>query len=94
MGIQSLAEAVILNSMEDIFDRRRRFDSLKFFSSDDFNVFAELSGMNLRSRIELLYIVRKLNGRVSKTKKTKKTDMAGRANNSPHALPVPSLSRR
>lgn len=60
MKARALAEAVILQSMEDLWDARHREASLSFFSSQDFRVCATIAGMATDDKIRLLNFVKKI----------------------------------
>jgi hypothetical protein len=56
-GIKSLAEAVILQAIEDLFDSSERKKSIDFFKSDNFTLCAETAGL---STLEQMRIIRML----------------------------------
>lgn len=62
MVTKSLAEAVILQSMEDLWDLRHRPESLKFFSGQEFRACARIAGMSTDDKLKLLNIVKKAVG--------------------------------
>ncbi|TAN45936.1 MAG: hypothetical protein EPN22_00900 [Nitrospirae bacterium] len=43
--IMNLAEAVILQSLSDLWRRDERHDSIKFFKGEGFNAYGSLAGM-------------------------------------------------
>jgi hypothetical protein len=57
-GLRRLAEAVIMQAMEDLWDREYRIQSLDFFSGERFEYCAELAGMPLYEQLALLKILR------------------------------------
>ncbi len=56
MGIINLAEAVILQSMEDLWDPLHRAESIDFFNGEGFRIFAKLAGINQARSSKTLYI--------------------------------------
>lgn len=58
--MKSLAEAIILQGLEDIYDSRYRAESLSFFSGTEFRVCAKMAGMSIEQKIKLLTLVRKI----------------------------------
>jgi len=52
--IQSLAEAVILQSIEDLFDPLQRKKSIDFFKGDDFRLCAEIAGLSAVDQIRII----------------------------------------
>jgi hypothetical protein len=45
-GIKNLAEAVILQSLEDLWDPSHRIESIDFFNGDGYRIYAKLAGLN------------------------------------------------
>ncbi|MEW6584069.1 MAG: hypothetical protein AB1442_00485 [Nitrospirota bacterium] len=64
VGLRSLAEAVILQSMADLWNRDYHHASKKFFRGEGFTLWAALAGIGPLSRIRLLNLIQKeiLNG--------------------------------
>lgn len=60
MGVKSLAEAIIIQSLEDVSDHRHRADSMKFFAGNQFRTCARLAGMSQENQIEILGLVKSL----------------------------------
>lgn len=52
--IQFLAEAVILQSIEDLFDSLQRRNSINFFRGEGFNVYAEIAGLSTANQIRII----------------------------------------
>ena len=59
MGMKSLAEAIIMQSITDLWKEDERESSLKFFKGEDFSVCAEMAGMDLPDQIKLMTLVNK-----------------------------------
>ncbi len=60
MGVKSLAEAIILQSMEDLSDARARAESLEFFSGEAFRICAQMAGMKPDEQLRILELVQQL----------------------------------
>jgi hypothetical protein len=58
MGLKGLAEAIILQSMEDAADRERCEDAVAFFKGLDFIICAEIAGLDTVDQIRLLTMAR------------------------------------
>jgi hypothetical protein len=61
MCIRTLAEAVILQSLEDLSDFRHRTESIEFFSGTGFRMCAEVAGLDADGKVQLLDLARKIN---------------------------------
>ncbi len=51
---RSLAEAVILQSIEDLWNPACRRGSLMFFEGDGFVLYSEIAGISYRKRLDML----------------------------------------
>lgn len=60
MKLQMLAEGIILQSIEDLWNEDLRSESVAFFRSGDFIDCAEMAGMDLKGQVELLGLVKKV----------------------------------
>lgn len=58
MGIRNLAEAVILQSMSDLWDEEEREDCVKFFKGERFRICADMAGIDVSDQIKLLTMVK------------------------------------
>ncbi len=72
MGVKGLAEGIILQSMEDLWNENLRDESIAFFKGREFCVCAEIAGMNLADQIKLLGLVRGILSDNNKGTKQKK----------------------
>ena len=45
MNMKALAEAIILQSLEDLWDERHRKESLEFFKGQGFGVYSGIAGL-------------------------------------------------
>ena len=61
--VRHLAEAIILQSIEDLWDEEQRGDCLRFFRGGGFTVCAGMAGLNFSARGRLLGLVKKLTSR-------------------------------
>jgi hypothetical protein len=55
-GITSLAEAVILQSLEDLWDPSHRIESIDFFNGDGYRIYAKLAELNQTRSHKILNI--------------------------------------
>lgn len=73
MGKKSLAEAIILQSMEDLWDEKERDEAVQFLNGSGFSACAEIAGMNFFEQVRLYNMANKMIAReVPKKKKTGK----------------------
>lgn len=56
--LMNLAEAIILQSVEDLWDEGYKSDSLRFFKGEGFGICAAMAGMKRYDRLKLLQMVR------------------------------------
>jgi hypothetical protein len=71
-GLKALAEAVILQAMEDLWSDAHRKESLEFFEGEGFSHCADLAGMRVVERLKLIRMLRRLNAAAFKTRHSKK----------------------
>jgi hypothetical protein len=57
MGTKSLAEAVIMQCMRDLWDDEERQASMDFFQGEGFMKYAAFAGMDSKARQQLLRLV-------------------------------------
>ncbi len=57
MNIRNLAEAIILQSVEDLWDAKQKDDCLTFFYGESFGICAEMAGMNTYEQARMLQLV-------------------------------------
>ncbi|MBI5100677.1 MAG: hypothetical protein HZB33_02390 [Nitrospirae bacterium] len=65
MKLGNLAEGIILQSIEDLWNDEHKQESLAFFQGDDFLTCAALAGMNLLEQAKLLQMVSQASGNIS-----------------------------
>lgn len=58
MRLKGLAEGIILQSMEDLWDKRHKEDCIAFFKGKGFRDCAEMAGMTTSDQISLLNLVK------------------------------------
>ena len=58
MGLKALAEGIILQSVDDLWDEGLREDSINFFKGSDFSLCAEIAGMDMIDQVKLLKMVK------------------------------------
>ena len=57
MKMRNLAEAIILQSVEDLWDVKQKGECLTFFSSEGFSICAEIAGMTECEQMMMLKLV-------------------------------------
>jgi hypothetical protein len=55
MKSRHLAEAIILQCIEDLWDEDYRKDSINFFTGDDFRTCASIAGIEISAQLKILY---------------------------------------
>jgi len=58
MGLKGLAEGIILQSIDDLWDRHHKEDCITFFKGKGFRDCAEMAGMTTLEQIRLLNLVK------------------------------------
>ncbi len=58
MGLKNLAEGIIVQTMEDLWDDDLREDCIEFFKGEEFRLCAELADMSLDDQLKLLDMVK------------------------------------
>ena len=58
MGLKGLAEGIILQSIDDLWDKHHKEDCISFFKGKGFRDCAEMAGMTTSDQINLLNLVR------------------------------------
>jgi hypothetical protein len=59
MGLRNLAEAIILQSLEDIWSEEHRTESVDFICGERFRLCAQMAGMDTAEQIDLLLMLHK-----------------------------------
>lgn len=73
-AMSSLAEAIILQSIEDLWLEKEQSDCLNFFTGESFHICAKLSGMDFRDRVGLLALVKNISGKLLGSRHDKTRD--------------------
>ena len=60
MGLKGLAEGIILQSMEDLWDKHHKEDCIAFFKGKGFRDCAKMAGMTTSDQISLLNLVKNI----------------------------------
>jgi len=58
MGYRSLAEAVILQSLEDLSDPRHRDESREFFGGEGFKLCGDIAALTVRSKLKIIHLAK------------------------------------
>jgi hypothetical protein len=58
MSIRNLAEAIILQSVEDLYDKKQKRNCLTFFKGEGFCICAGLAGLKVSERKKLLKLIK------------------------------------
>jgi hypothetical protein len=72
MNIKHLAEAIILQSVEDLWNEGQREECIKFFSGEDFRTCARVAGMDISDQIKILGLLGDSLKNINKTVKVRK----------------------
>jgi hypothetical protein len=72
MGRKHLAEAIILQSIEDLWNEDHRGESIKFFSGEDFRTCARIAGIDISDQIKILGLLKDSLKSMNKPAKSKK----------------------
>lgn len=57
MGVRNLAEAIILQSIEDLWNKEHRGNCIRFFNGHAFNICAGIAGINPADQEKLLNMI-------------------------------------
>jgi hypothetical protein len=57
MAVRNVAEAIILQSIEDLWDKKWKEESVSFFRGEAFNACAEIAGLTAFDRKKLLAMI-------------------------------------
>jgi len=71
-GLKALAEAIILQSMEDLWTKSYRKESLQFFLGEGFRECADIAGMKVIDRLKVVKMAREMKVRLTGTKHASK----------------------
>lgn len=62
--LASLAEAIILQSIEDLWLDKEKSNCLNFFTGEGFHICAKLSGMDFHDKVKVLTLVKNLSDKM------------------------------
>lgn len=71
MGLKGLAEGIILQSIDDLWDKHHKEDCISFFKGKGFRDCAEMAGMSTSDQIQLLNFVKNIIETQGENKKPK-----------------------
>ncbi len=74
--LASLAEAIIMQSLDDLWIKTQQSKSVAFFTGEGFDICATMAGMRVMDRIELFTLLRKLDYRMFGSRHAKKVRTA------------------
>jgi hypothetical protein len=60
MGLKTLAEGIIMQSLEDLWDEGLSESSVAFFRGESFNICADMAEMDIAGRLKLLNMVKEI----------------------------------
>jgi hypothetical protein len=86
VSLKVLAEAIILQSIEDLWDARHRSESMSFFSGRGFSVLSKMACLSTDDQLRILNIVKEASGHIHNSGKKRKAGLAKRAFSSRRAL--------
>lgn len=69
--LKILAEAMILQSIEDLWNKAYKKKSIEFFTGEGFNLCADIAGMRVIERLRLISMLRRVDARIFKSKHAK-----------------------
>jgi hypothetical protein len=55
--LRYLAEAIILQALEDLWNIHHRKESIEFFSGEEFRSYSEIAGMDHFGKLRLLWLI-------------------------------------
>jgi hypothetical protein len=73
--LAALAEAIILQSLEDLWSKTQKDKSIAFFTGEGFHICAEIAGMKVMDRIRLFGLLRGLDRRIFDSRHSKKVKL-------------------
>lgn len=77
-SLKNLAEAMILQSMEDLWSRSYQKESIEFFRGDGFRRCADMAGLSVVDRLRIIRMLRKTNAAAFRPRHSRKlSGMAG-----------------
>ncbi|MEJ2695538.1 MAG: hypothetical protein P8013_02715 [Candidatus Sulfobium sp.] len=71
-GLKNLAEAVILQSIEDLWSKTHQKESIEFFMGEGFRHCADMAEMSVVERLRIIRMLRKINAEAFTPRHTQK----------------------
>lgn len=78
-GVKSLAEAIILQSIEDLWSKNDQKESVEFFTGEGFRHCADMAGLTVVDRLRIIRMLRKVNAEAFKSRHTQKLTSIARS---------------
>jgi|Deesub1362A_J573_1020465.scaffolds.fasta_scaffold00027_23 hypothetical protein len=88
MGLKTLFEAIILQSIEDLWDARHREESIEFLTGQGFHFCAKMAGMGTEERLKLMKFVKDVTGLPEKPRKIKRRSTSLRSQKSHYKIAI------
>lgn len=76
MSVKGLAEGIIIQSIEDLWNENLRDECIAFFKGKEFSICAEVAGMNVDDQVKVLNFVKDVLEAGNKRVKQEKTVFA------------------
>ena len=74
--LSSLAEAIIMQSLDDLWSKTQKNTSIAFFTGEGFDICARVAGMRIIDRIALFALLRRLDRGIFRSRHAKKVRTA------------------
>ena len=74
--LASLAEAIIMQSLDDLWSKTQKNTSIAFFTGEGFDICAGVAGMRIIDRIALFALLRRLDRGIFRSRHAKKVRTA------------------
>ena len=78
-GLKNLAEAIILQSIEDLWSRTHQQESIEFFAGEGFRHCADMAGMGVVDRLRIMRLLRKVDAGAFTTRHNQKLSRIARS---------------
>ncbi len=75
MSLKGLAEGIILQSIEDLWNESYRGECIAFFTGREFGICAEMAGMDLQDQLKVLNLVKSVVGTTAANKNVYKDSL-------------------
>jgi len=88
---KKLSEAIVLQSLEDLFTHEHRMDALKFFNGEGFDICASIIGLNRKETEKVFQIVNKSFDIIKRNRAVKKSTLSIQNKFKPSHSQVPKI---